>query len=232
MGERDEPWVTPPSSVGTARWTGASHRRTRSFNRRETAMRPRVTHRRPVATGTAVVLALALLVAGCGSVGAVGASRGRDATTPEEQAVPTDLPTSPTPGGLECGARVGSTGGTLTLTARFPASAAVGAQQVDGTVTLGASAGAQGVVTPRRRPSSSVTAASSRCRWPRTPSADSWISPAIVRRSLPASVRLVPCAGEGVLAPGTYDLYARVVVNLEDGSRADSLGGPWPLELR
>lgn len=195
-------------------------------------MRPRVTHRRPVATGTAVVLALALLVAGCGSVGAVGASRGRDATTPEEQAVPTDLPTSPTPGGLECGARVGSTGGTLTLTARFPASAAVGAQQVDGTVTLGASAGAQGVVTPQAeaflvRDGRIVTLPLAQDASGRQ------VDLAGDRQaSLPATVGLVPCSGEGALAPGSYDVYARVVLNLEDGSRTDSLGGPWPLELR
>jgi len=49
---------------------------------------------------------------------------------------------------------------------------------------------------------------------------------------MPAMATLVPCSGGGVLASGTYDLYVRVVLNLDDGSWVDSLGGPWPLEVR
>lgn len=47
-----------------------------------------------------------------------------------------------------------------------------------------------------------------------------------------AMATLVPCSGGGVLATGTYDIYVRVVLNHDDGSRADSLGGPYPLEVR
>lgn len=194
-------------------------------------MRPRATHRHRAAAAL-VLLALALMIAGCGSVGAAGASHERDATTPEERAVPSDLPTSPVPGALECGARVGRTGGPLTLTGRFPGAAAVGGQQVDGTVTFSARSGAQGVVTPQAeaflvRDGRIVTLplaqdASGR----RVDLADGR------EASVAATVGLVPCSGEGTLSPGTYELYARVVLNLDDGSRSGSLGGPWPLELR
>lgn len=49
---------------------------------------------------------------------------------------------------------------------------------------------------------------------------------------LPAVATLAPCAGDDVLSAGTYDLYVRVVLNLDDSSQADSFGGPWPLEVR
>jgi hypothetical protein len=49
---------------------------------------------------------------------------------------------------------------------------------------------------------------------------------------MPATASLVPCSGGGVLATGTYDLYVRVVLNHDDGTRTDSFGGPWPLEVR
>jgi hypothetical protein len=49
---------------------------------------------------------------------------------------------------------------------------------------------------------------------------------------MPVMASLVPCAGGDALASGTYDVYVRVVLNLEDGTRADSLGGPWSLEVQ
>ena len=48
---------------------------------------------------------------------------------------------------------------------------------------------------------------------------------------LPVVVSLVPCAGGGVLPRGGYELYVRVVLNLDDGSRSESFGGPWTLEV-
>ena len=145
-----------------------------------------------------------------------------------------DLPTTPDPGVLECGARLGSTpGGMLTLTGRFPTAAAADEQTVAGTVTVAVKrSGAHGVVTPQAEaflvrdgriatlpvPQDSVGQ--------RLDLADGRVA------SMPATVSLVPCSGGGVLPTGTYDLYVRVVLNHDDGTRADSLGGPWPLEVR
>ena len=54
---------------------------------------------------------------------------------------------------------------------------------------------------------------------------------------LPGRAALSPCdpsagAGDGSLHAGTYELYARVLLNHDDGSTSESIGGPWPLELR
>jgi hypothetical protein len=41
-----------------------------------------------------------------------------------------------------------------------------------------------------------------------------------------------PALSGGALSKGRYDIYARVTVNREDGSRVESFGGPWPLVIR
>ena len=62
------------------------------------------------------------------------------------------------------------------------------------------------------------------------------LAPGMVE-TLPAQVTLSPCnvgdgAGHGSLRPGTYELYARVLLIHDDGSSVESIGGPWPLEVR
>ena len=200
-----------------------------------TAGRPPCDHEsRTVAQSqpTAVVLALALMVAGCGSVGAVGASQERDATTPEEQAVPTDLPTSPTPGGagVRCSCRKHGRDPHADRTVPCLCSRRGAAGGRDGHPRCqcgGAGCGdtAGGGLPRPRRSHRHAAAGPGRERPPGGPRRRSSGEPS-------ATVGLVPCSGEGALAPGSYDVYARVVLNLEDGSRTDSLGGPWPLELR
>lgn len=203
-------------------------------------MRHETRHRRSATTtATADVLVplwlvLSLLVAGCGTVG-TGASQGRLATTPEERAMAADLPATPTAGALECGARIHPEHGLLRLTGRFPVSAPAGAQQVDGTVrvtartTAGSVKGA--VVSPRAdaflvRDGRIVTLPLAQ------DSVGRRVDLADGREvSLPVTAGLVACSGEGTLAPGAYDLYARVVLILEDGSRTDSIAGPWPLQV-
>lgn len=199
-------------------------------------MHHEATDHRRTAAGALVPLALALLVAGCGSVGSGAVSQGRVATTPEERVMTTDLPATPTPGALECGARVHPVGGPLSLTGRFPASVPPGAQQVDGTVGVTARTAAGtatgSVVTPRAETFLVRDGLIVTLPLPQD---------AVGRRvdlvegrevSLDATVGLVPCSGGGTLPPGTYDVYARVVLNLEDGSRADTLAGPWPLQVQ
>ena len=144
-----------------------------------------------------------------------------------------DLPTSPDPGVLECGAAAVPTGGVLKVTGHFPSAVAGEEQMVKGSVSVAAKRGeARGVVTPQAeaflvRDGRIVT----------LPMAQDAVGRSIdladgkVER-MPAMATLIPCSGGGVLAAGTYELYVRVVLNDDDGSRVDSLGGPWPLEVR
>jgi hypothetical protein len=186
-------------------------------------------------TGTLLSLALVLLLAaGCASGASGAASGGQAGPSPEEAAMATDLPASPAPGVLECGARFASTpGGALSVTGRFPTAARAGEQMVAGTVAVAAKRGeARGVVTPQAeaflvRDGRIVTLPVPQdAVGQRLDLTDGSV------QSMPATVTLVPCSGDGVLPAGSYDLYVRVVLNHDDGTRADSLGGPWPLEVR
>lgn len=145
-----------------------------------------------------------------------------------------DLPTSPGPAGLECGAPFEpTTGGALTVTGHFPTAVSTDEQMVTGTVAVAANRSeARGVVTPLAeaflvRDGRIVTMPVPQDSVGRRLN----LAEGRVER-MPAMATLVPCSGGGVLATGTYDLYVRVVLNHDDGSRADSLGGPWPLEVR
>jgi len=174
-----------------------------------------------------------LLAAGCGS-GASGAASGEQRTPSPEESMVTDLPTSPVPAGLECGAPFeATTGGALTVTGRFPKAASTDEQVVTGTVEVAAKQGeARGVVTPHAeaflvRDGWIVTLPMPQDSVGRTLDlAEGRVEP------MPATATLVPCSGGGALATGSYDLYVRVVLNDDDGSRVDSLGGPYPLEVR
>lgn len=49
---------------------------------------------------------------------------------------------------------------------------------------------------------------------------------------LPGDATLVSCEpGGGPVPPGEYQLYARVVVNPDDGPAVVSVGGPWPIRI-
>jgi hypothetical protein len=95
----------------------------------------------------AATLALVLLAAGCGS-GAVWEER--RAPTPEES-MPTDLPAPLGSTGLECGASfLGTAGGELAVTGRFPNAVSSDEQMVSGTVEVSPTrSDARGVVTPQ-----------------------------------------------------------------------------------
>ena len=143
-------------------------------------------------------------------------------------------PRSPGPATLECGARFGpAAGGELTVIGRFPTAVSAAEQMVNGTVEIAVkSSAARGVVTPQAeaflvREGRIVTLPVPQDSVGR--SLD--LTEGSVER-MPAMATLVPCSGGDALATGTYDLYVRVVLNHDDGTRADSLGGPWPLEVR
>jgi hypothetical protein len=178
-------------------------------------------------------MVLVVLAAGCGGA-ASGATSGELRTPTPEESMSTDQPASPAPAGLECGAPFeAAPGGALTITGHFAETVSSGALLLSGTVEVAAAVGrdARGVVTPQAeaflvRDGRIVT----------LPTPQDSVGRALdltngrVER-LPATATLVPCAGGSALATGRYDLYVRVVLNNDDGSRADSFGGPWPLEV-
>lgn len=178
------------------------------------------------------LLLVLLLAAGCGS-GASGAAPGEQGTRSPEETMTTDLPTSPGPAGLECGAPFEpTTGGVLTVTGRFPLSVSIDEQVVTGTVEVAADEhGARGVVTPQAdaflvRDGRVVT----------LPMPQDAVGKAVHLGEgrlevMPAMASLVPCSG-GALEPGPYDLYVRVVLNHDDGTRTETFGGPDPLQVR
>jgi hypothetical protein len=175
---------------------------------------------------------MVLVAAGCGSGTTAAPARGPGTPGPEESLV-TDLPASPTTAG-ECGAVfVGTTPGPLVVTAQVPATVASREQVLALEVSAAARAGVvRGVVTPQAE---AFLVRDDRVVTLPVPQ-DSVgrglrLGDGAVQR-LPTTATLVPCSGAGALAPGGYDLYVRVVLNHDDGSRTDSLGGPWPLTLR
>ena len=119
------------------------------------------------------------------------------------------------------------------MNGRFPTAVSSDEQIVSGTVEIAATrGGARGVVTPQAdaflvREGRIVTLPVPQDSIGR----ELDLSDGRVEQ-LPAMATLTPCAGDRELSAGTYDLYVRVVWNREDGSQADSLGGPWPLQLR
>ncbi len=176
-----------------------------------------------------VSVAVVLLCAGCGG----GTVVPEQPTPRPEESMATDLPTSSGSPGLECGALFeGESGGDLKVTGRFPAAVSAGQQVVSGTVDIAATgSGARGVVTPQAeaflvREGRIVTL-------PVPQDAVGRVLDLSDGRvvQMPAMADLTPCAAGTDLPSGSYDLYVRVVLNRQDGTRADSLGGPWPLEV-
>ncbi len=146
----------------------------------------------------------------------------------------TDLPASPGPGVLECGAPFEpTTGGELTVTGRFPAAVSPDEQVVSGSVEVAAKQGeAGGVVTPQAEAFLVRDGLVATLPVPQDSIGMTLdLADGKVER-MPATASLAACSGDGALGTGTYDLYVRVVLNHDDGSRTDSLGGPYPVEVR
>ncbi len=143
-------------------------------------------------------------------------------------------PPSAGPVSLECGAQFrAQAGGQLTVTGHFPTAASAAEQVVIGTVELAAHGrAARGVVTSQAdaflvRDGRIVTLPVPQDSIGRRLD----LTEGSVER-MPAIAALVPCSGGDAVKTGTYDLYVRVVLNHDDGTRTESLGGPWPLEVR
>lgn len=147
-------------------------------------------------------------------------------------------PTSPT--ALECGRPFRPpSGGGLTLTGRFPTVVSSSEQTVAGTVEVASdSEVVRGVVTP----SADVFLVRDG-RIATLPLPQDLVGMRLTLAEgeverLPAQATLSPCdpggsaAVDGSLRRGTYELYVRVVLNHDDGSSLEAVGGPWPLEVR
>jgi hypothetical protein len=140
--------------------------------------------------------------------------------------------TGPTP--LECGQPFQPpAAGALTLTGRFPATAPAGSQAITGTVEITSRQAVRGVSTPRAdvflaRNGRIATLPGAQnllgIRWDLAPGET---------QHLPAEATLLSCDPDGgSVPPGTYQLYARVMIIPDDAAGIECFGGPWPLEVR
>jgi hypothetical protein len=178
-----------------------------------------------------VLTTVALTTVSCGSGAASGAADLR--TSPKEMVTMDPTPTTGTaiPG---CGRPFRPpAGGALTLTGRFPATAPAGQGSVTGTVEATSRVAVRGVLTPSadvflvrdgRVATMPVPQDSMGVRWDLAPGESKW---------LPGEATLISCepAG-GSVRPGSYQLYARVLIAPDDGAAVESFGGPWPLQVR
>jgi hypothetical protein len=176
-----------------------------------------------------------ILVSGCAN-GETTAGSGTPApTSPLESAV--DLPTA-TPSGdgstPACGQVFAPPAGTAAeLTGQFPTSARIGDGTLTGTVELTAPASVRAVITPAAdaflvRHGRVVT-----MPVPQDLSGRRLLLSAGQVQKVPAVAALTPCdPGATTLTPGTYQLYARVVLNDDDGTGRAVVGGPWTVEVR
>lgn len=130
------------------------------------------------------------------------------------------------------------TGGGLTLTGRFPTVASSSQRGLSGTVEVGSEKEVvRGVVTPSADVFLVRDGRIATLPLPQDLVGMRLELPPGRIEILPAEATLSPCdpggdAADASLLPGTYELYVRVVLNHDDGTSRESIGGPWPLEVR
>jgi hypothetical protein len=121
----------------------------------------------------------------------------------------------------------------LRLDARFPESVPAGQQTLTGMVEITSRDAMRGVapaaadvflVRDDRVVTTPVAQDAIGIRWEPAPGET---------RTMPAPASLLSCEPDGgPLAPGGYELYARVVVTPDNGAAQRAFGGPWPLRVR
>lgn len=182
----------------------------------------------------ALVLALALL-SGCAGTSSPEAAKPAPTATRGDGAV------DPLPMQAQTLVQCGQTfqrppAPQLVVSGRFPASVSVSAQSLVGQVRVSARAGGiAGVVTPaadvflvRDNRVATLPLAQDSVGIPiRLDGGDSHDFAA--RASLTSCD---PSLSDATLGKGRYDIYARVTVSREDGTRVESFGGPWPLVIQ
>ncbi|EIV96355.1 hypothetical protein FraQA3DRAFT_6244 [Frankia sp. QA3] len=191
----------------------------------------------------AVIFAVALAATGCadGGLPEPAASPGDHVTV---EATSSEATSSEAASGeaasstgvtvIECGRPFRPpAGGRLILRGRFPAEAEAADRAVAGTVEVTSGVALHGVGAPRadvflvrdgRVATLPVPQDALGVRWD--------LAPGKITR-LSGEATLVACdpAG-GLVRPGGYDLYARVLFTPDDGAGVESFGGPWPLDVR
>lgn len=138
------------------------------------------------------------------------------------------------PGTLACGRPFTLPApGVLTLTAHFPGTVSHRARTLTGTVDVVARIEVRGVATPYADVFLTRDGQVATMPMPQDTVAILLdLVPGATRR-LPARATLTSCApGAGAVPPGTYQLYAKVVLVRDDGVSLTSFGGPWPLDVR
>jgi hypothetical protein len=190
-------------------------------------------------TGRGLTLALLLLLTGTGCGGGVdaGGSASQQTSIREEHADVNVVPSAPA--ALECGSPFSPpSGGRLTLTGHFPPVVRATEQAVSGTVKVTSETDdVRGVITTN---ADAFLVRNGLIATLPLPQDLVGMRLELARgevEQLPARASLSPCSsgggdGGGSLRPGTYELYARVLLSHDDGSSLESIGGPWLLEVR
>lgn len=191
-------------------------------------------HDRRRTVGGATLLLVGVLVAtiGCGENRTATGSPDPE-TSPGESVIVDPTPANGTTT-VECGRPFQlPPAGRLTLTGRFPTSVAAGERTVAGTVEVTSQVALRGVAHPSAdvflvRDGRVVT----------VPAVQDSIGvrldlePGKAER-LPGAATLMSCDPSGTrVSPGAYQLYAHVLLTLDDTTIVESFGGPWPLEVR
>lgn len=169
-----------------------------------------------------VLAVLVLGATGCGD-GAVGGSDAAQQSRVESEA-----------GEVACGRpfTLPASGGLL-ITGRFADSVPAGQQTLRGTVQVTSRDTVRGVAAP-----AADLFLVREGRVVAMPPAQDAIGVRLdlaagETREMAATAALASCKPEGgPLAPGGYELYARVVLTADDGAAQRAFGGPWRLRLR
>jgi hypothetical protein len=121
----------------------------------------------------------------------------------------------------------------LRLVARFPESVRAGQQAVNGSVEVTSRDAVRAVAAPAAdvflvRDDQVVA-----MPMPQDAIGVRWELSVGETMSVPATASLVSCeSAGGPLAPGRYELYARMVLTPDDGAAQRAFGGPWRLDVR
>ncbi|WP_426562752.1 hypothetical protein ACPPVT_18265 [Angustibacter sp. McL0619] len=183
---------------------------------------------------TSVAVLTLLLLSGCAQTAVTAGSAGTT-PSPEESAMDPPAPSSPSETTVPvCGQRFETrVPGDRMLTGRFPSTARADQGQLVGAVELTAgSAGVHAVIAPQADTFLTRDGVVVTMPAPQDLAGKRLLLSASEVEKLPALATLTPCGSDATSLPaGSYEIYVRVVLNDEDGTSRDVLGGPWPVEL-
>jgi hypothetical protein len=174
----------------------------------------------------AIVFAVVFAISGC-------AGGGTTAGAPVPETSPREQKSMNTGTAIECGQQLRiPAGDTLTLTGKFPASSAAGQRSVAGAVEVSSRVAVRGVSSPNAAVVLVQNGRVVTLPGPQDLIGVRWDLPAGTTKQVPGEVTLVSCVDGASVRPGDYELYAWVVVIADDGTRVESVGGPWKFEVR